>query len=40
MAVYATMSILTDVKIHLLHRNTVADAFWNAELQDELRERG
>ena len=26
--------------IHLLHRKTVADAFWNAELEDELRQRG
>ena len=26
--------------IHLLHRKTVADAFWNAELEDELWQRG
>ena len=25
--------------LHLLHRKTVADAFWNAELEDELRQR-
>ena len=26
--------------IHLLHRKTAADAFWNAELEDEVRQRG
>ena len=29
-----------DVGLHLLHRKTVAEAFWNAELENELREMG